>query len=261
MTKKSNFEQIIADILDCFPKSKRHIYELMLRRCNFTDPGEPLFPVMLFLLFVQDNLKDGTLALADEVKSLSKKLKENNGTAAVSVSGPTNRFWKYAVPILLALQLALSIVILGTVSFRQEKTNYQYVASTNAGSAEIQSINRYWDAKIEHINKEKVFMNWSEIFSDDILKIVIPALGILIVLIIIQIIMATIAVVKLHRSNAQIEETGNQLQHSFDMLMYPRENFDLLNFPQNDSPATEEKTPVADISGWGEIDSGPENES
>ena len=104
-------------------------------------------------------------------------------------------------------------------------------------------------------------MNWSEIFSDDILKIVIPALGILIVLIIIQIIMATVAVVKLHRSNAQIEETGNQLQHSFDMLMYPRENFDLLNFPQSDSPTTEEKTPVADISGWGEIDSGPENES
>jgi hypothetical protein len=45
------------------------------------------------------------------------------------------------------------------------------------------------------------------------------------------------------------------------MLMYPGENFDLLNFPQNDSPATEEKVPVADISGWGEIDSGPENES
>ena len=104
-------------------------------------------------------------------------------------------------------------------------------------------------------------MNWSEIFSDDILKIVIPAFGILIVLIIIQIIMATVAVVKLHRSNAQIEENGNQLQHSFDILMYPRENFDLLNFPQNDSPATEEKAPVADISGWGEIDSGPENES
>ena len=104
-------------------------------------------------------------------------------------------------------------------------------------------------------------MNWSEIFSDDILKIVIPALGILIVLIIIQIIMATVAVVKLNRSNAQIEETGNQLQHSFDMLMYPRENFDLLNFPQNDSPTTEEKAPVADISGWGEIDFGPENES
>ena len=109
MTKKSNFEQIIADILDCFPKSKRHIYELMLRRCNFTDPGEPLFPVMLFLLFVQDNLKDGTLALADEVKSLSKKLKENNGTAAVSVSGTPSRFWKYAVPVILILQLVLKL--------------------------------------------------------------------------------------------------------------------------------------------------------
>ena len=104
-------------------------------------------------------------------------------------------------------------------------------------------------------------MNWSEIFSDDILKIVIPALGILILLMIIQIVMAIIAVAKLHRSHTQIEETGNQLQHSFDMLMYPGDNFDLLNFPQNDSPATEEKAPVADISGWGEIDSGPENES
>ena len=261
MTKKSNFEQIIADILDCFPKSKRHIYELMLRRCNFTDPGEPLFPVMLFLLFIQDNLKEGSLILADEVKNLSKKLKENKGTVSVSTAGTLNRFWKYAVPVILILQLVLTTVCLGTILLPKEKTTYQYVASSNAGSAEIQSINRYWDAKIEHINKEKVFMNWSEIFSDDILKIVIPALGILIVLIIIQIIMATIAVVKLHRSNAQIEENGNQLQHSFDMLMYPRENFDLLNFPQNDSPATEEKTPVADISGWGEIDSGPENES
>ena len=261
MTKKSNFEQIIADILDCFPKSKRHIYELMLRRCNFTDPGEPLFPVMLFLLFVQDNLKDGTLALADEVKSLSKKIKENNGTAAVSTSGTPNRFWKYAVPVILILQLVLTTVCLGTILLPKEKTTYQYVANSNTGSAEIQSINRYWDAKIKHINKEKVFMNWSEIFSDDILKIVIPALGILILLMIIQIVMAIIAVVKLHRSNAQIEETGNQLQHSFDMLMYPGENFDLLNFPQSDSPATEEKAPVADISGWGEIDSGPENES
>ena len=141
MTKKSNFEQIIADILDCFPKSKRHIYELMLRRCNFTDPGEPLFPIMLFLLFVQDNLKDGTLTLSDEVKNLSKKIKENHGT--VSVPGTVDRFWKYAAPVIIALQLILSSLTLGMIH-SQEHTVYQYAPSENACNAEIQSINKYW---------------------------------------------------------------------------------------------------------------------
>ena len=104
-------------------------------------------------------------------------------------------------------------------------------------------------------------MNWSEIFSDDILKIVIPALGIVILLMIIQIVIAAVAIVKLHHSNTQIEETGNQLQHSFDMLMYPREDFDLLNFPKSDPIPDTKPAPAADVSGWGEIDSGPDNES
>ena len=256
MTKKSNFEQIIADILDCFPKSKRHIYELMLRRCNFTDPGEPLFPVMLFLLFIQDNLKEGSLILADEVKNLSKKLKENKGTVSVSIPETANIFWKYAVPVLLALLLILTTLILGTILVPGGAG--QYKASTSSRDVEIQAINRYWDAKIENINKEKIFMNWNEIFSDDLLKIIIPSMGVLIVLLIIQIVIATIIVIKLHRSHAQIKETGNQLQHKYDMLMYPKENFETHNFPQCEPPGQTEPTPTADISGWGEIDSGNE---
>ena len=258
MTKKSNFEQIIADILDCFPKSKRHIYELMLRRCNFTDPGEPLFPIMLFLLFVQDNLKDGTLTLSDEVKNLSKKIKENHGT--VSVPGTVDRFWKYAAPVIIALQLILSSLTLGMIH-SQEHTVYQYAPSENACNAEIQSINKYWDAKIEHINKENNLMNRSEMFSDNIFEIMIPMLLLLIILITIQITMAIVTIIKLHRSNSQIEDAGNQLQRNFDMLLYPKESSKFLHFSQN-SPmeSNSSSIPAADISGWGDIDSGQKDE-
>ena len=256
MTKKSEFEQIIADILDCFPKSKRHIYELMLRRCNFTDPGEPLFPIMLFLLFIQDNLKDGTLTLSDEVKNLSKKIKENHGVAAVSVPGAVDRFWKYAAPVIVALQLILSSITLGLIHSTKEHT-VRYAPSENACNAEIQSINKYWDAKIEHINKENNLMNRSEIFSDSIFEIMIPMLFLLIILITIQITMAIVTIIKLHRSNSQIEDT----QHNLDMLLYPKEKSVPFNFSQNDPMENNcSSIPAADISGWGEIDSGPKDE-
>ena len=56
MAEPFNFELTLTDFLKYMPEAKRHDYELMLRRCNFSDPADPMFPVMLFLLFFQDNL-------------------------------------------------------------------------------------------------------------------------------------------------------------------------------------------------------------
>ena len=50
MAEPFNFELILMDFLKYMPEAKRHDYELMLRRCNFSDPADPMFPVMLFLL-------------------------------------------------------------------------------------------------------------------------------------------------------------------------------------------------------------------
>ena len=54
MAEPFNFELILMDFLKYMPEAKRHDYELMLRRCNFSDPADPMFPVMLFLLFFQE---------------------------------------------------------------------------------------------------------------------------------------------------------------------------------------------------------------
>ena len=49
MAEPFNFELTLTDFLKYLPEAKRHDYELMLRRCNFSDPADPMFPVMLFL--------------------------------------------------------------------------------------------------------------------------------------------------------------------------------------------------------------------
>ena len=69
MAEPFNFELILMDFLKYMPEAKRHDYELMLRRCNFSDPADPMFPVMLFLLFFQDNLADRMEELTEEVKA------------------------------------------------------------------------------------------------------------------------------------------------------------------------------------------------
>ena len=74
MAEPFNFELTITDFLKYMPEAKRHDYELMLRRCNFSDPADPMFPVMLFLLFFQDNLKqfdDQRCDSPDKIRVLS----------------------------------------------------------------------------------------------------------------------------------------------------------------------------------------------
>ena len=45
MAEPFNFELTLTDFLKYLPEAKRHDYELMLRRCNFSDPADPMFPV------------------------------------------------------------------------------------------------------------------------------------------------------------------------------------------------------------------------
>ena len=77
MAESSDFNLILTDFLKYVPEPKRHDYELMLRRCNFSDPADPMFPVMLFLLFFQDNLADRMEELTEEVTR-----RENESPAA-----------------------------------------------------------------------------------------------------------------------------------------------------------------------------------
>ena len=100
MAEPFNFELILTDFLKYMPEAKRHDYELMLRRCNFSDPADPMFPVMLFLLFFQDNLADRMEDLTEEVKAQ----KTIPPTDHVTVSPGRKSCWKIVIAVLLAVK-------------------------------------------------------------------------------------------------------------------------------------------------------------
>ncbi len=112
MAEPFNFELILMDFLKYMPEAKRHDYELMLRRCNFSDPADPMFPVMLFLLFFQDNLADRMEELTEEVKT-QKTIPPTDHAAAAP---ERKSCWKIVVAVLMAVQLMLTVF--GVLRFR-----------------------------------------------------------------------------------------------------------------------------------------------
>ena len=84
MAESSDFNLILTDFLKYVPEPKRHDYELMLRRCNFSDPADPMFPVMLFLLFFQDNLADRMEELTEEVTRRGKRISRRTNSGGCS---------------------------------------------------------------------------------------------------------------------------------------------------------------------------------
>ena len=105
MTESFNFELTLTDFLKYMPEAKRHDYELLLRRCNFSDPADPMFPVMLFLLFFQDNLADRMEELTEEVKAQ----KTTSPAEHIPVVPERKSRWKTVIAVLLAVQLILTV--------------------------------------------------------------------------------------------------------------------------------------------------------
>ena len=149
MAESSDFNLILTDFLKYVPEPKRHDYELMLRRCNFSDPADPMFPVMLFLLFFQDNLADRMEELTEEVTR-----RENESPAAqIPVVVPERKSgWKIGIAVLLAVQLLL--IVFGVFCLITRELPPQIKSdSAISHSSEIRRINRYWDEKLQYARK------------------------------------------------------------------------------------------------------------
>ena len=143
MAEPFNFELTLTDFLKYMPEAKRHDYELMLRRCNFSDPADPMFPVMLFLLFFQDNLADRMEELTEEVKT-QKTIPPTDHAAAAP---ERKSCWKIVVAVLMAVQLMLTVFSIFCLAFR-DFPSQPIMNPAISHSSEIQKINRYWDAKL-----------------------------------------------------------------------------------------------------------------
>ena len=210
MAEPFNFELILMDFLKYMPEAKRHDYELMLRRCNFSDPADPMFPVMLFLLFFQDNLADRMEELTEEVKT-QKTIPPTDHAAAAP---ERKSCWKIVVAVLMAVQLMLTVFGVFCLTFR-DFPSQPIMNPAISHSSEIQKINRYWDAKLQYAQKGNFCMNRLDLIPETelmgaVLLILIFFLG----LMALQIIWLVLTVRGLRNSEKRLDEATGRLHRN-----------------------------------------------
>ena len=240
MAEPFNFELILMDFLKYMPEAKRHDYELMLRRCNFSDPADPMFPVMLFLLFFQDNLADRMEELTEEVKA--QKMIPPMEHAAVAPERKSCR--KIVVTVLLAVQLMLTVFGVFCLTFR-DFPSQPIMNPALSHSSEIQKINRYWDAKLQYAQKGNFCMNRLDLipeteFMGAVLLILIFFLG----LMALQIIWLVLTVRGLRNSEKRLDEATGRLHRN---LTQQKKTEELMAFLNGPPPPVPPNTPLPDL--------------
>ena len=260
MTEPFNFELTLTDFLKYMPEAKRHDYELMLRRCNFSDPADPMFPVMLFLLFFQDNLADRMEELTEEVKAR----KTIPPTDHVTVSPERKSCWKIVIAVLLAVQLILTVFSVFCLIFRDFPSQTTLNPAVSH-SSEIQKINRYWDAKLQYAQKGNFCMNrLDQIPETELMDTVFLIFILFLGLMVLQIIWLVFTIRALHSSEKRLDEATGRLHRNLTQQKKTEELMAFLNgppppippntpLPDLTAPASAPKQPpVADDAAWNE---------
>ena len=240
MAEPFNFELTLTDFLKYMPEAKRHDYELMLRRCNFSDPADPMFPVMLFLLFFQDNLADRMEELTEEIKA--QKTIPSMDHAAVAPERKS--CWKVVVTVLMAVQLMLTVFGVFCLTFR-DFPSQPIMNPAISHSSEIQKINRYWDAKLQYAQKGNFCMNRLDLipeteFMGAVLLILIFFLG----LMALQIIWLVLTVRGLRNSEKRLDEATGRLHRN---LTQQKKTEELMAFLNGPPPPVPPNTPLPDL--------------
>lgn len=239
MAEPFNFELTLTDFLKYMPEAKRHDYELMLRRCNFSDPADPMFPVMLFLLFFQDNLADRMEELTEEVKA-QKTIPPTDHTAAAP---ERKSCWEIVVAVLMAVQLMLTIFGIFCLTFR-DFPSQPIMNPAISHSSEIQKINHYWDAKLQYAQKGNFCMNRLDLIPETelmgaVLLIFILFLG----LMALQSIWLVLTVRGLRNSEKRLDEATRRHRN----LTQQKKTEELMAFLNGLTPPVSPNTPLPDL--------------
>ena len=131
---------VIMDYIRFLPEEKRKDYEVMLRRCNFHDSDDPLFPIMLFLLFFQESVSYNVDRIDDSISEMKSVLQK---------SGQDKFAW-YGAWISKFVLIALTIVNLLTFCMVLSSPAGKTVKATvRTAQNELQAIHNYWTKKLE----------------------------------------------------------------------------------------------------------------
>ena len=143
-TEQVSVETAVQEFIRFLPEEKRKDYELMIRRCNFHDPTEPMFPIMLFLLFFQESIGDSVARIEEsvaEVKGMPPPKCGKKGKSRFS-------FLRRVGGVLIASAVA-ALLMFGL--FRKNPPSAERTPQTAPQTAkhELQEINRYWQHKLK----------------------------------------------------------------------------------------------------------------
>lgn len=240
MAEPFNFELTLTDFLKYMPEAKRHDYELMLRRCNFSDPADPMFPVMLFLLFFQDNLADRMEELTEEVKAQKTIPSMDHAAAAPE----RKSCWKVVVAVLMAVQLMLTVFGVFFLTFR-DFPSQPTMNPTISHSSEIQKINRYWDAKLQYAQKGNLCMNRLDLIPEtEFMRAVLLVLILFLGLMVLQIIWLVLTVRGLRNSEKRLDEATGRLHRN---LTQQKKTEELMAFLNGPPPPVPPNAPLPDL--------------
>ena len=239
MAEPFNFELTLTDFLKYMPEAKRHDYELMLRRCNFSDPADPMFPVMLFLLFFQDNLADRMEELTEEVKA-QKTIPPTDHTAAAP---ERKSCWKIVVAVLMAVQLMLTVFGIFCLTFR-DFPSQPIMNPAISHSSEIQKINHYWDAKLQYAQKGNFCMNRLDLIPEtELMEAVLLIFILFLGLMALQSIWLVLTVRGLRNSEKRLDEATRRHRN----LTQQKKTEELMAFLNGLTPPVSPNTPFPDL--------------
>ena len=142
-TEQVSVETAVQEFIRFLPEEKRKDYELMIRRCNFHDPTEPMFPIMLFLLFFQESIGDSIARIEEsvaEVKGMPSKCGKK-GKSRFS-------FLRRAGWVLIASAVA-ALLMFGLFRKNPPSAEKTRQPASQTAKHELQEINRYWQHKLK----------------------------------------------------------------------------------------------------------------
>ncbi|MBN2640921.1 MAG: hypothetical protein JXR78_04670 [Victivallales bacterium] len=237
MRSKSELNREIADFLQCIPAPKRRDYELILLRCNFSDPADPLFPILLFLLFMEDNLSGRSETLADEFRKLRNTLEAGQPL-------PPRRswlWWRITMLVLMMFQVIWGIFVFYRISGMDlSHRSLPEIQAFPMIDPEIRKMNCYWNDKLENAKRENLIMNSQELSPGDFIGAVVAVAMIFIVLIAAQITLILVAVSKLNKNDNELGTLQEFIKHNLNNSSYHDEIGNYLDrFPEPVEPPHE----------------------
>ena len=145
-TQPEKIETAVRDFLSVFPEETREAYDYLLRRCNFHDIDDPLYPIMLFLLFFQESVSENAKQVEESIADLKASYSKNEKEIR-RIRKPIS-LYHYALLVLTILNLL--VFSLGSVkrsSSEPVQPNPEETVEETPRN-ELRAIHRYWTRKL-----------------------------------------------------------------------------------------------------------------